>query len=71
MRFGHAVAPTELAGVPGVEEIAADGTTLRFRVLGDLDPVIKAIAAHQVLDLEVTRPTLEELFLTYYDGRAS
>jgi ABC-2 type transport system ATP-binding protein len=58
--------PAELGDVEGVEDIAADGTTLRFRVRGDLDPVIKAIARHRVRDLEVTRPTLEELFLTYY-----
>jgi ABC-2 type transport system ATP-binding protein len=66
VRFGHAVAPAELAGVPGVEDVVGDGTTLRFRVRGELDPVIKAIAHHRVADLEVTRPTLEELFLTYY-----
>jgi hypothetical protein len=41
-----------------------------LRVQGVLDPVIKAIARHHVEDLEVTRPTLEELFLTYY-GRGS
>jgi ABC-2 type transport system ATP-binding protein len=66
VRFAHAVVPAELGDVEGVEDIAADGTTLRFRVRGDLDPVIKAIARHRVRDLEVTRPTLEELFLTYY-----
>ena len=65
-RFTRPVSPAGLAGVPGVEDLVADGTTLRFRVRGDLDPVIKAIARHSVADLEVTRPTLEELFLTYY-----
>ena len=27
-----------------------------------------ALAAHHVTDLEVSRPTLEEVFLTYYKG---
>jgi hypothetical protein len=47
-----------------------DGAMLRFRVRGNLDATIKAIARHPVTDLEVTRPTLEELFLTYYQRGA-
>ena len=64
--FCHPVDPVELRDVAGVDEVTCDGLTLRFRVHGDLDPVIKAIARHRVHDLEVMRPTLEELFLTYY-----
>ena len=37
-----------------------------FKVAGDLDPVIKAIARRHVLDMELTHPTLEEIFLSYY-----
>ena len=66
VRFGHAADPAVVAGIAGVQDIVADEATLHFRAQGDLDPVIKAIARHRVLDLEVTRPTLEELFLTYY-----
>ena len=66
VRFSHVVEPAVVSRIAGVQEVAADENTLRFRVQGDLDPVIKAIARHRVLDLEVTRPTLEELFLTYY-----
>jgi ABC-2 type transport system ATP-binding protein len=66
VRFGDRVDPAQFADVAGVQDVTRDATTLRFRVQGDLDPVIKAIARHRVADLEVTRPTLEELFLTYY-----
>ena len=72
VRFAQPVDTAELEGLPGVERVERDGTTLRFRVLGDLDAAIKALARHPVADLEITRPTLEELFLTYYDrGRAA
>lgn len=54
-----------LAGVSALE--ASDGR-IRFKVAGDIDPVLKAIARHTVLDLEIARPTLEEVFLTYYKG---
>ncbi|HEU4976276.1 MAG TPA: ABC transporter ATP-binding protein [Baekduia sp.] len=71
VRFGRAVDPHELAAVPGVVDVRADGDRVRFHVAGELDPVVKALARHDVRDLEVTRPTLEELFLTYYrDGGA-
>jgi ABC-2 type transport system ATP-binding protein len=35
-------------------------------VSGDLDAVVKALARHPVKDLEIAHPTLEEVFLTYY-----
>ena len=41
---------------------------MSFKVAGDLDPVVKAIAKRHVLDMELTHPTLEEVFLTYYGG---
>ena len=66
VRFLTTVAIAGLEGVAGVEDVIADGATVRFRVNGDLNPLIRAIARHEVEDLEVTRPALEELFLTYY-----
>ncbi|MBS1679591.1 MAG: ABC transporter ATP-binding protein [Actinobacteria bacterium] len=54
-----------LAGVSEVEQV--DGG-VSFRFAGDVDPVVKALAAHHVTDLEVSRPTLEEVFLGYYEG---
>jgi ABC-2 type transport system ATP-binding protein len=66
VRFAHPVTAAALDGVAGVHDVVADDATLRFRVLGDLDAVIKELARHRVRDLEVTRPTLEELFLTFY-----
>jgi ABC-2 type transport system ATP-binding protein len=58
----------ELRELPSVSDLQAADGKLAFKVAGDLDPVLKAIAAHHVLDLELTHPTLEEVFLTYYGG---
>ena len=72
VRFAQAADPAALAGVAGVESVAVSDSQLTFRVRGDLDELIKALARHRVHDLEITRPTLEELFLTYYGhGRAA
>jgi beta-exotoxin I transport system ATP-binding protein len=66
VRFAGPVCVADFEHLAGVQDVELDGTTLRLRVLGDLDPTIKAIARRRVVDMEVTRPTLEELFLTYY-----
>ena len=52
---------------PASASCEATATARHFRVAGDLDPVIKAIARHPVVDLELAHPTLEEIFLTYYE----
>jgi ABC-2 type transport system ATP-binding protein len=56
----------DLGRLPGVSELKVDGDLASFRVAGELDPVVKALAAHRVLDLEAVHPTLEEIFLGYY-----
>ncbi len=67
VRFGEPVDARELRTLEAVDALEEDGALVRFRVRGDLDPVVKALGRHVVRDLEITRPTLEELFLTYYE----
>jgi ABC-2 type transport system ATP-binding protein len=66
IEFSEAVDVNELRRLPGVSDLAVDGRKVEFRVAGDIDAVIKAIAAHHVTDLELAHPTLEEVFLGYY-----
>jgi hypothetical protein len=56
----------ELARVPGVSDVETRGHRLRSSLAGDLDPVLDIIAAHHVVDLEVTRPCLEDAFTAYF-----
>jgi ABC-2 type transport system ATP-binding protein len=56
----------DLRALPGVSELNVADGKVSFKVSGELDPVVKAIARRHVLDLELTHPTLEEIFLTYY-----
>jgi ABC-2 type transport system ATP-binding protein len=70
MRFAHPVDSGEFQALPGVFAVRVDGDSIHFHVSGGIDPVVKAAARHEVRDLEVTRPTLEELFLTYYRAGA-
>mgnify|MGYP005835406511 CR=1 FL=1 len=56
--------------VPGVDEVSVmNGHALRFRVSGELDPVVKMAARYRVLDMAYEEPSLEEIFLKYYGER--
>jgi ABC-2 type transport system ATP-binding protein len=57
----------QLSGVEQVETLA-DGHTLRLTVQGGVDAVIKAAAQHSVVALTSHEPSLEDIFLRYYEG---
>jgi ABC-2 type transport system ATP-binding protein len=63
--------PPDLEGLrrlDGVDDLEVADGHVGFDYAGDADAVIKALAAGHVRDIEVTRPSLEEVFLTYYRG---
>jgi ABC-2 type transport system ATP-binding protein len=67
IRFGEAVAPVALGGVPGVTILSQDdGFSFTVQIEGEMDALIKALAAFPVVDFETERPSLEEIFLAYY-----
>jgi len=68
VRFADPSGVDELRRLAGVSDVERVDGGVGFRFAGDLDPVVKALAAHHVTDLEVSRPTLEEVFLGYYEG---
>jgi ABC-2 type transport system ATP-binding protein len=67
--FAERIDPRELAALPGVLDVRAQADRIEFKAVGELDPIVKVVARHTVRDIEVARPTLEEVFLTYYDDR--
>jgi ABC-2 type transport system ATP-binding protein len=58
--------PAPFAALPGVSDVTNHNGTIRLRVTGELDPVIKAAAQQYVIDMTYEEPTLEEIFLEYY-----
>ena len=63
--------PPDVSGVPGVQHVAADGSTLRIEVSGDLAHLLQAISAHDIVTLRTREPSLEEIFLHHYTGEAA
>lgn len=69
MTFREPVRPAwadVLPRIPGVSEVSADGTHLRLRLAGPVDPVLRAVADGYMETLRVEEPSLEEVFLAYY-----
>ena len=56
------------ASLPGVSACTVSGNDLHLEVAGDLRPVIAALAASDLDDLSVREPSLEEVFLSFYDN---
>ena len=68
VRFKQPVDISPLANVPGVTVLSQDdGTSVLLQVEGEMNGLIKALAAFPVSDFETERPSLEEIFLTYYE----
>ncbi len=65
------VDPAEFEALDGVFDVTAMNGKLRFRVTGELDPVIKTAAKHHVVDLAYEEPSLEEIFLEYYGDKGA
>lgn len=67
VRFMEPVNPAPLAEVEGITLLdKGNGIQATLQVEGEMDRLIKALAAFPVSDFEIERPSLEEIFLTYY-----
>ncbi len=67
VRFMEAVDPAPLAEVEGITLLdKGNGIQATLQVEGEMDRLIKALAVFPVSDFEIERPSLEEIFLTYY-----
>ncbi len=52
--------------IDGVEELIADGNTLSFLHSGDINEVLNVLNGHRIIDLKISEPSLEEIFMNYY-----
>ena len=66
LTFDRPVDAKPFAALPGVEGLKADGPKLSFTLYSEPDALVKLAAEHRLVGLEYERPSLEEIFLTYY-----
>jgi ABC-2 type transport system ATP-binding protein len=69
--FSAPLDPSLFAVLPGVSDVRSQGTTVSLRLHDGIDRVIKLAAQHTLVDLSVEHPTLDEVFMGYYDERQS
>lgn len=72
IRFNEDIDAQAFAAVPGLEIVACDKRSLKGRMRGDMDALLKTAARFPVGDFSSDEPDLEEIFLAYYgdDGHA-
>ena len=67
VRFKQPVDLSPFSKLPGVEILSIDdGSSLNLQVTGDMQELVHTLGSLPVLDLETERPSLEEVFMTYY-----
>jgi ABC-2 type transport system ATP-binding protein len=66
LTFDAPVDDRPFAALPGVEGLKADGARLSFNLYSEPDAMVKLAARHRLVGMEYERPSLEEIFLTYY-----
>lgn len=69
LRFAGPV--PELGDLPGISGLEWKDGRVRFALAGDLTPLFQLLNAHPAEDVNVTDPSLEEVFRTYYEGGAA
>ena len=67
IHFAGTVPRDKFSNVPGVRDIVVQDNLLTCTVVGSLDALVKAAAQFEVVNIVSHEPTLEEIFLTYYN----
>ena len=68
IHFAKPVPAEAFAGLPGVRDVTVEDSAVRCEVTGTVDAVIKAAAQFEVVNVVSQEPSLEDVFLAYYEG---
>jgi ABC-2 type transport system ATP-binding protein len=71
VRFAQPLVPDGLDRVPGVQSLRLDddGHAVHLAFEGPIDPLLKALAHHEVVDLVTNPVDLDEVFLSFYEAQ--
>ena len=70
IQFDDHVPASAFEGIAGVRDVQVTDRRLIFTVQGSLDSIFKAAAQHSVHNVISYEPSLEEVFLSFYEGEA-
>ncbi|MGH3089804.1 MAG: ATP-binding cassette domain-containing protein [Rubrobacteraceae bacterium] len=66
LNFAESVDPKPFRTLSGVEDFEANASELSFTLHDEPDRMVKLASEHKLVGMEYERPSLEEIFLTYY-----
>lgn len=66
-----ALDPAPFAALDGARDVRGDGATVTLRFAGDVNALVALAARHDLVDLEIGRASLEEVFLSFYGRTAN
>ena len=69
IHFEQAVEVNGLKNIQGITILSRDETSINLQIEGGMDALIKALAKYPVRDFETERPSLEEIFMAYYEEK--
>ena len=69
VEFSGDAQPQLFRALPGVENLESNHRRVTFTVRGSFEPVADVLAGHHVVNLASHEPTLEEMFLEYYEDQ--
>jgi ABC-2 type transport system ATP-binding protein len=67
IEFADPVSPADFEALTGVTDVVVSDHRLTCNVTGSVDSLVKAAARHTVNKIESAQPSLEEVFLAFYD----
>jgi ABC-2 type transport system ATP-binding protein len=68
IHFAAPVPANKFTNIPGVRDIVIRDNLLTCTVVGSLDAMVKAAARFEVANIISHEPSLEDIFMTYYNG---
>jgi ABC-2 type transport system ATP-binding protein len=68
IHFARAIPKEKFSNVPGIRDILVQDKLLTCNVVGSLDALVKAAAQFEVINIISHEPSLEDIFITYYNG---
>lgn len=68
--FAGEVPRRELSGLRGVNDLEVNGDRARFKLKGDMNPLIRTLAGYEVSDFSVSHASLEDVFMEFYNNDA-
>lgn len=69
IEFADGVPTEQLKGVPGFEQVRVEDHRASGILRGSFEPLMSALVGRRVIGLVSREPSLEEIFLTYYQAK--